>query len=71
MTASEFFKKCEAHDWFYSMSDDFKVYQRGSNHQTVLMALSQEDQTFVRMYRDFYHWAHGNKIPKPELKNYI
>ena len=70
MTAQEFFKLCENHNWHYARTDDIKHFRVGLAAEIKLRNIAGKDKIFTSIFHDFYDWANKGK-PKPELKNYI
>ena len=55
MTLSEYYEALEDHDWFYTLSDDHKVYMRGLMYEVeLLMTAEIHGIEFKNLYTDFY-----------------
>lgn len=65
----EFFEELNNHDWFYEFSDDFRVWQRGTQEEERLIKKADSDPQLLKMYKDFCKWT-NNEIDKPKLENY-
>ena len=55
MNLTDFYDILNHHDWFYSYSDDHKVYIRGRNNETKLMIMAGE---YGKEYKDLYDAFH-------------
>ena len=72
----EFFDFCEKFDWFYTYSDDGRVYSAGLQQERRLESLIQQNPEFVQIYKDFRAYAYSGKpwgtekLPKPKLDDY-
>ncbi len=74
MTNEQFFKLLQKHDWTYMMSDDHRAYTKGQNESRVLQAAYQENDFFMKMFRDYnaFVWqTRDNPIARPQLEDYI
>lgn len=79
MTIEEFYKLLSTHDWFYSYSDDSRVFYKGESQSTKIINVLKCTPEFKKLYDDYYNhiWS-GNistqrpvKLPKPKLEDYI
>jgi NAD-dependent DNA ligase len=54
MTLAEYIEQLEAHDWYYHMSDDPSVYDRGYNNQLALrmIAVNHEDPAYLKAFNE-------------------
>lgn len=75
---SKFYAALEAHDWFYAMSDDHRVWSEGNAAERHLeytaAMLGSDAQRLMRDYSAhvFSGEAFGKpKAPKPKLEDYI
>ncbi len=70
MTLKEFYDKLEKHDWWYCMSDDGKVYERGSQNFEKLKKIANESTEHMTLYMQYSNYVdslvNGPKLPKPE-----
>ena len=66
MSLSEFYDLLEKHDWFYAMSDDPKVVNRGAAQERKLMAIASqsEEHTLLRQAYHEYKWSKLKKVQK-------
>ena len=54
-TLEEFVEMCKTHDWFYCMSDDYGVWQRGEKASVNLMNLARNGgEDYQRAYNIEY-----------------
>lgn len=60
-----FYDRLGRHDWTYMMSDDPKVYQRGSQNEQELLAISRMSPAHTELYDAYKAHAWG-KGPQPE-----
>lgn len=74
ITIQEFYQKLERHDWYYMMSDDHSVWQRGKEAEKNLKEIASEHgDKWLSLFEDFgKHMftgrAWGNeRQPKPEM----
>ena len=65
----EFFKKLQAHDWFYPMTDDERIRQKGKAQEDELKLLMKDNETFKKMYNDYSSFI-WKKTEKPKLEDY-
>lgn len=66
----EFFKKLQAHDWTYMMSDDHRKWQIGRDQEKELQTLAKDNPTFEKMYKDYSSFV-WKKTEKPKLEDYL
>jgi hypothetical protein len=76
MTLRELYRELEAHDWYYMMSDDSRVYERGNETQRELKAASARIPGGLELF-DAFQAFHGSgpawgtpKKPKPNLADF-
>lgn len=76
MRASEFFKECQAHDWYYDFSDDGDVYRRGKANEVRLQGIARRvEGVFGRIWDDWSRYV-GRVIdtthaaPRPKVEDY-
>lgn len=55
----QFMSRLRKHDWFYSFSDDHKVYIKGDNEQKALEAIVESKKGVYENV--FNHWNNRNK----------
>ena len=76
MTLQQYYDALVAHDWYYHMSDDQGMWQRGKDRGTELKNIGKTSPVFGEMYADVYaHYFSGSAfgtelkpLPKrPEL----
>lgn len=53
MTKDEFKEILEKHDWFYSMSDDHRVWKAGVAAEGRIKEIRESDPTLNQLYLDF------------------
>lgn len=74
MTLKEFYQELEKHDWYYDMSDDHGVWERGTANKRRLEGIAEESEEHRKLYEGFsQHYFSGEpwgteKKPKPVLK---
>jgi hypothetical protein len=72
MTLQEFHDACASHDWYYEMSDDHRVWQRGQGERMALLHGSGESTQHDEIYKRWRLHAFSGpnwgteKAPKPE-----
>lgn len=49
-TTEEYQKLLDAHDWWYMMSDDHRVYTKGENERKRLLALTLANEELGKMF---------------------
>lgn len=53
-TPAAYWDQCKAHDWYYNMSDDARVYRKGLDNERELRATSASmGQEYVDIYESF------------------
>lgn len=50
MTKKAFEKLLEKHDWYYQMSDDPKVFDRGYEEERVIKSICEKDEKLNKIY---------------------
>ena len=53
-TLRKFYDMLKDHDWYYSFSDDFGVWQRGNAQQAELTAMSKLSPEHKKLYAKFH-----------------
>lgn len=77
MDISEYYKQLEAHDWYYSFSDDSRAYNAGHDNEKRLYALRGESEKHAALYDAFLaHKSSGKpwgtqEQPKPNLSDFL
>ena len=61
MTKEEFYDKCKAHDWYFAMSDDSRVYDKGRKERDELIALAKHNPELRGMLTKFAEAYMGNR----------
>lgn len=73
MALSEYNKQLAAHDWYYVMSDDHRVYKKGRKSAIHIEQLSRISDNHASLYKSHqqFHFSgpHFNKpqAPRPKL----
>lgn len=49
MTVEAYQKLLNAHDWYYMMSDDHRVFKRGQAQRDTLNSWASRDDTYLQM----------------------
>jgi hypothetical protein len=76
MNIKEYFEACKNFDWYYSFSDDHRVYTRESANEKKLVAEYKNDPIKEKIFKDWSKHVFSGKgwstaqAPKPELENY-
>jgi hypothetical protein len=66
MSLEEYKKLLEAHDWYYMMSDDNRVYREGTTAEANLKAKALGSDEFKRAYNEAYAKRfHNNPFTTP------
>lgn len=71
MTAQEFLKKLENHDWFYEMADSYEEWADGYANQKALVELTKRQPELKPLYDQYYEHVFSGpawdteKQPKP------
>lgn len=75
MTEAEFNEEVRKFDWFYEMSDDGRVYDRGKIHEAKILAAARGNKQFQaiwnREYAKRYHrhpFSPPHTFPFPEVE---
>lgn len=63
ITSEEYIELLKKHDWYYSASDDPRVYDIGHNERSRLKNLARNNPNFRLMY-DSEEAIHFGKISK-------
>jgi hypothetical protein len=71
ITPTEFYAMLEQHDWFYSYSDDHRVWTAGNEANRKLQSIIQENDVLTRMYVDYSKSVHNPDLGKPVLEDYL
>jgi len=53
ITLKEYYAMLKAHDWFYMMSDDYKVDRKGRISHNHILELAKTSTEFEKMYDAF------------------
>ena len=68
---AEFWKFCESHDWYYSFSDDNRVWRRGTEQRKWLETQAAGNADLNAIYTAFHDYHFSGKsfgtaqTPKP------
>ncbi len=74
MSLQDFYIKLEQHDWFYEMSDDHRVWQKGKDANNLLARQATIDPEYFKLYEAYRRYVFsgpefGNeKKPKPRIQ---
>jgi ribonucleotide reductase alpha subunit len=63
VTLKEYWEQLNAHDWYYEMSDDHRVWKAGFREQTRLEELAKQSKEHAALFNAFA--AHYN-FHKPD-----
>lgn len=63
LSLEEFEDNLKRHDWFYYMSDDHSVWQRGERDASRLMTLARLATSDYRKLFNKYHAKHFHREP--------
>ena len=66
----EYFKQLRYHDWYYSYSDDHRVWKAGSANSDLIRDKSKENVTYKRMYNEFTKWMNSER-ELPTVEEFI
>jgi hypothetical protein len=74
MTPQQFWDACEAHDWWYEMSDDHSVWKRGRAARDQLHKDAQRSEVHKAIYQGFIDYNNAlvkddKSVRKPERPN--
>jgi len=62
-----FFEMLRLHDWYFSMSDDYRVWKSGQNEHDQIMAICKQSERHKKIYDAFKKYLFdGKKLPKIE-----
>jgi len=66
MTIQEFYDKLAKFDWYYSFSDDGRVFREGSAKESQLKSEAAQTPGGQKLYKAFANWmcSHGQS-PRP------
>lgn len=53
MTEKEFEQLLQGHDWYYMMSDDFRVWERGQKNLDKIHAILKENPQFKNIFNKY------------------
>lgn len=73
MTLAELYRELSAHDWFYEMSDDPRVYQNGRDSWNRLLTNAHGVEGGDELMRNYSKHVYSGpafgipKHPKPEM----
>jgi hypothetical protein len=76
MNNQEYFEACARFDWYYSFSDDHRVYTRESANEQKLAIEAKTDPIKEKILKDWSKFMFSGKSwgtvrpPKPELEHY-
>ena len=60
-----FFEMLRVHDWYFSMSDDYRVWKSGQNEHDQIMAICKQSERHKKIYDAFKNYLFdGKKMPK-------
>ena len=60
-----FFKMLRIHDWYFSMSDDHRVWKSGQNEHDQIMAICKQSEKHKKIYDAFKNYLFdGKKMPE-------
>ena len=60
MTREEFYNELERHDWTYSYSDDFRVYQSGEANIKRLKGIAAQSEELTELFDAYSAWYADN-----------
>jgi hypothetical protein len=66
MTLADYFAACAAHDWWFEMSDDHSVWQRGRAQQIELSNARKGNPLLTSVWDAWFEYKF-NRGPAPEL----
>lgn len=76
ISLSEYYDKLVGHDWYYPMSDDFRVFQAGEKARTRLIDIAAENgDEYMELFDAFLHHYYSGEAwgtektplpPRPE-----
>ena len=53
MTKEEYQKLLENHDWYFMMSDDFRVWERGQKNLDKLLRIASQNSEFRNLFNEY------------------
>lgn len=77
MTIEEYFNKCKGFDWYYTMSDDHRVWRSGEQAKRALKREAETDLVKSEIFKDWESFYFSGKpfgttrTPEPSLADYI
>lgn len=72
----KYFEACEKFDWYYSFSDDHRVWSSGEKKEKELIAEYKNDPIKEKIFNDWQNYvfsgseSNGRGYIKPKLENY-
>lgn len=66
----EFFKRCRGHDWWYMMTEDHSVWQRGWDAQHKLERDAKADPKLKLIFDQWQAHVKEN-MPEPRLEDFL
>jgi len=66
-TLAEFYDALERHDWWYCMSDDHSVYNRGAVAEGKLKVIAKKSPEHQTLFDDMQAFHTGKTKVKPEI----
>jgi hypothetical protein len=66
MTIQEFYDDLAKHDWYYSFSDDGRVFKQGEARERQLKSTAAQVRGGKELFQAFCEWrkSHGS-LPRP------
>lgn len=61
MNLKEFKKRLANHDWYYSQSDDLRLYEKGLAEEKALLSMCHGRKTYKKAYESLFH-KHFKKV---------
>lgn len=68
MKLSDFYDELEKFDWFYYMSDDRAVFNRGSQRSAKISEIAAESERHQKLYKDYEDYVFGGPTWKADKK---
>ena len=53
MNREDYIKLLECHDWYYFMSDDFRVWERGQKNLDKLLQIGSQDPELRELFNEY------------------
>ena len=53
MNREDYIKLLECHDWYFEMSDDFRVWEKGQKNLDKLLRIAGQNSEFRNLFNEY------------------